>query len=163
MPSAPSASSFLSKLSTGRFKWIYKLIGIYPPYLGTGISLKEVSNDCSRFVVQMKMRFYNRNAYGYHFGGSLFSMCDPFYILIIHHYFGEGYILWDKSAGINFISPGKGKVTAEFEIKPERLAEMKKEVDAEGKKSFSFSTSIKDEKGNIVAEVEKEIYVRKKS
>ncbi|MGZ5245433.1 MAG: YiiD C-terminal domain-containing protein [Bacteroidia bacterium] len=146
-----------------RLPRFYKLLNFYPPFLGAGIRVKEVSKDKTRFVAEMKLRWYNKNAAGTHFGGSLYSMCDPFYIMIIHAYFGDEYIFWDKSASIAYKHPAKGTVQAIFEIPPATLAEMKKQVDEKGKMSFSFSTRITDAKGKIVAEVEKEIYVRRKA
>jgi hypothetical protein len=141
----------------------YKFLNFYPPFLGAGIRVKEISKDKTRFVAEMKLRWYNRNPAGTHFGGSLYSMCDPFYIMIIHAYFGDNYIFWDKSARIEYKHPAKGTVQAVFEIPQQKLAEMKKLVDDKGKMSFSFQTQITDAKSKVVAEVEKEIYVRKKS
>lgn len=110
----------------------------------------------------MKLRWYNRNVYGTHYGGSLYSMCDPFFVFAAYSYFGDDYILWDKSASIEFKRPGKGTVQALFEISDERLIEMKSEVDREGKKTFHFVAEVKDKGGNVVALVNKEIYVRSK-
>lgn len=143
------------------FKYV-KLINFYPPFVGAGIRLKEVSKDRYTYRIRMKKRFYNRNVYGSHYGGSLYSMCDPWYVFIAYRYFGDGYILWDKSASIRFLKPSKGTVEAIFNIPEEKLAEMKQIVDKSGKSTFDFSTFVKDEQGNKIAAVEKEIYIRKK-
>lgn len=142
-------------------KW-YKLLNFYPPFLGAGIRVKEINKTKTRFVAEMKLRWYNKNPAGTHFGGSLYSMCDPFYIIIIHAYFGDDYILWDKSASIKYKIPARGTVQAIFEIQTETLLEMKTQVDELGKMSFFFKTNITDSNNKIVAEVEKEIYIRKK-
>lgn len=141
----------------------YKLLNFYPPFLGAGISVKEVSADKTRFVAEMKLRWYNKNAAGTHFGGSLYSMCDPFYIMIAHAYFGDKYIFWDKSGSINYKIPARGTVQAVFEIPLQTLADMKQQVDEKGKMSFTFNTNITDKNNKVVAEVQKEIYIRKKS
>src|SRR5689334_16392771 len=98
-----------------RLPRLYKLLNFYPPFLGAGIRVKEVNKDKTRFVAEMKLRWYNKNAAGTHFGGSLYSMCDPFYILIIHSYFGDNYIFWDKSGNIQYKIPARGTVNAVFE------------------------------------------------
>jgi hypothetical protein len=139
-----------------------KLINFYPPYIGSGISLKSINSDFTRISVQLKMRWYNRNAVGTHFGGSLYSMCDPFYMFILMENLGKDYIVWDKAASIKFKKPGQKTVTATFEIPKEQIAAIKSMVDADGKGDFTFTTTIIGENGEVVAEVEKVIYVRNK-
>lgn len=139
-----------------------KLINWYPPYLGAGIKLKKFNKDLTRLEVELRKTWFNKNLFGTHFGGSLYAMCDPFYVFIVNNYLGKGYIVWDKSAEIKFIRPGKGKVRAVFEIPIEQLQEIKEEVDEVGKKTYFFTAEVINEEGKIVAQVRKEIYVRKK-
>ena len=40
-----------------------------------------------------------------HFGGGLFAMIDPFYMIMHMHLPGAGYLVWDGSAKIKFIAP----------------------------------------------------------
>jgi hypothetical protein len=143
-------------------KKIKRFINFYPPYLGYGISLQSVNEECTRFVVQLKETWYNRNAVGTHFGGSLYSMCDPFYMFILMENLGNEYIVWDKAASISFKKPGKGKVTAVFEIPRAEIAEIKAAVDKKGKGDFTFHTVVRNENNQVVAEVEKIVYFRKK-
>ena len=89
-------------------------------------------------------------------------MCDPWYAFIANVHFGNQYVIWDKSASIVYRKPGIGTVTVTFEIPDDQLALMKKEVGLKGKSTFTFNTHIVDNKGNIVSDVEKEIYVKKK-
>lgn len=89
-------------------------------------------------------------------------MCDPFFMFILIINLGDGYIVWDKAASIDFLKPGKGTVFAEFEIKKDHIIEIKNEVDQIGKKIFSFPCEIKDKNGKIIASLTKDVYVRKK-
>lgn len=141
---------------------LFKLLRYWPPYWGTGIRVKEVSPDLSYVKVEMKMRFWNKNYVGVHFGGSLYSMTDPFYMLILLEKLGKDYIVWDKSAKINFIKPGKGTVSAEFIVTEEVMNKIKEVPDSEYKYEPTFLVKIKDSDGEVVAEVEKELYIRKK-
>jgi hypothetical protein len=141
---------------------ITNLIKFYPSYLGAGISIKYVNEAFTIITSQMKMHWYNRNAVGTHFGGSLYSMCDPFYMFILMEHLGKDYIVWDKSASINFIKAEKKTVLATFEISLDKIAEIKKMVDENGKGNFTFHTNIVTEAGEIVAAVEKVVYVRNK-
>src|SRR3954468_16500365 len=117
-------------------------INFYPPYLGSGISVKSANDDFTKITVQMKMHWYNRNFVGTHFGGSLYSMCDPFYMFILLENLGKDYIVWDRSASIDFKKPGLKTVTAIFEIPKERIGEIKKYVDENGKGNFDFTATV---------------------
>ncbi len=139
-----------------------KLLNFYPPYIGAGIRLKDLNESKNRFHIEMKLKWYNRNVYGTHFGGSLYAMCDPFFVFIIYHYFGEDYIIWDKKASINFKRPGRGTVHAIFEIPLKKLEEIKHEVDQEETRNFDFSSEVLDANNEIVALVSKTVYIRKK-
>lgn len=138
------------------------LINFYPPYIGAGISVKKVNEDYTKIDVQMKMRFWNKNLVGTHFGGSLYSMCDPFYMFILFENLGKDYIVWDQAASIAFKKPGKGTVRACFEIPLEKIEEIKAYVNENVKGSFTFKTNVYNEQNEVVAEVEKVLYVRKK-
>ena len=139
-----------------------KLINLYPPFLGAGIRIKEYSKEGNSYLVEMKLRWYNRNVAGTHFGGSLYSMCDPFFVFSAYSHFGDDYIIWDKSASIEYVRPGIGTVRALFVIPLDRLEEMKAEVDQEGTKTFHFETEILDLKNRVVSKISKEIYIKKK-
>lgn len=145
-----------------QLKRLAKWIWLYPPYIGTGISVRSVNQDATSYTIQMKKRWFNSNAYGTHFGGSLYSMVDPFFVFAAASYFGEDYILWDKRASIHYVSPGKGTVTTVIGITHTKLEEMKTIVDRDGKALFDFETTITESDGRVVAEVSKQIYIRKK-
>lgn len=139
-----------------------KLINWWPPMLGTGISLKKVSRDLSRFEVEMKLRWYNRNLVGIHYGGSLYSMCDPWYMFILIANLGKEYVVMDKAANIRYLKPGKGTLKCIFEVDKAQVQAIKDEIDVIGKKDYTFLCQVKNEQGEVVTEVEKIVYVRKK-
>ncbi len=139
-----------------------KLINIYPPYFFSGIRLKEISDDFCYFKVQLRLRWWNKNIFGTHFGGSLYSMCDPFFVFILVNTLGEGYTVWDKAASIKFLKPGTGNCTAEFYIPPEKVESIKADLEKSRKQDYFFTTQVKNEQGEIVAEVEKLVYVRRR-
>lgn len=141
---------------------IIRRVSLYPPYIGAGIKLKKVNKDFTRFEVQLKMTRFNKNIFGTHFGGSLYAMSDPFFVFIILNYLGKDYIVWDKSAKIDFLKPGKGTVKAVFEIKKEKLEEIKQEINKKGKNTYFFISEIINQKNEIIARVKKEIYIKKK-
>lgn len=139
-----------------------KLISYYPPYLGAGIRLMSMSEDFMRAEVRMKMRWWNKNLVGTHFGGSLASMADPFYMLMLLQILGREYIVWDKACTIRFKRPGVGIVRCLFEFTEAQIADIKGQVDELGKQDFVLPLTITDEKDEVVCELEKTLYVRKK-
>lgn len=143
-------------------KKLLRLISFYPPFLGAGIRLKEASPDFRRLVVELKLRWFNRNLYGAHFGGSLYSMCDPFHAIIIQTYLGDKYIVLAKSGHIEFKKPGTGTVRAIFEIEDAVLEQLKKKVDRSGKHAQVFPINVVNNKNETVAEVKVEVYIRKR-
>ncbi len=137
-------------------------MGLWPPFLGAGIKVKHIAADFREVVVSMKLRWYNRNYVGTHFGGSLAAMTDPFYMLMLIHILGSDYTVWDKSSTIDFIAPGRGTVTARFRLNDDQIAEIKNET-ASGNAYFpELSVDIVNGSDDVVARVRKKLYVRKK-
>jgi len=127
-----------------------------------GASIRPRTIDPWTIEVVMPLVLSNTNYVGSHFGGSLYSMCDPWYMAILIKLLGPEYIVWDKSARIEFVRPGRSTVRALFRIAPEELTEIKEIVARERKTTRTYETSVLDENDQIVARVEKEIYVRRK-
>lgn len=150
-------------MKPSKFAKLVKRINLYPPYLGAGVRMRSFNDDFTRFEVELRSRWYNRNLYGTHFGGSLYSMSDPFYLFIVVLNLGPDYIVWDKSASIQFLQPAKGTISGVFEIGQERLETIRAEVDSLGKNTYHFETDLTNESGEPVARVAKEVYVRVKT
>lgn len=141
-------------------KRLYKFLTFYPPYIGAGIHVKYVAPD---FHVWMNLSWFNRNAVGTHFGGSLYAMCDPYFMLILMEQLGADYIVWDKAGEIQFVRPGRGTVSADFHIPPETVADLRARADHGEKIEPVFQVDVVDKDGKVVARVQKRLYVRKKN
>lgn len=142
------------------FRRLIKLVNWYPPYLGMGVRVRSHREDFTRFEVELRARWYNRNLFGTHFGGALYSMSDPFFVFIVAANLGDDYIVWDKAACIEFLKPAKGTITGIFEISIERLEEIRDEVKELGRNTYPFENELLNEDGVAVARVKKEVYVR---
>jgi len=139
------------------------LLNLWPPLAGAGIRIKRLDPDWKAIDVEMKLRFWNTNYVGTHYGGSLYSMTDPFYMLMLMENLGRDYIVWDKSATIRFKKPGKGRVMAAFRLTDEQLEGIRQSLKAQEKIEPSFTVEVKDEGGTVVAEVLKVLHVKRKS
>lgn len=142
--------------------FLEKIINYYGPFLGAGVKLEKMTKDYRHARVSMNLTFYNKNYMGTQFGGSLYAMTDPWYMLMLIKNLGRDYIVWDKAASINFRKPGRGKVTAEFNLTDEHLVEIKKHLETEKKMDYHFKVEIKDDEGKLIADVDKVLYIRKK-
>jgi|CZKD01.1.fsa_nt_gi hypothetical protein len=139
-----------------------RLVNLWPPFLGAGIRIKHIAPDMKAVDVEMKLRWWNANYVGTHFGGSLFAMTDPFYMLMLMANLGRDYIVWDKAASIRYRKPGKGTVRAEFRLTDTQLDDIRDKLKTLPKYEPTFQVEVKDESGEVVAAVEKLIHVRKK-
>ena len=137
-----------------------RLINFYPPLLGAGIRSRTI--DELTIHVEMKLTALNRNIVGVHFGGSLYAMCDPWFMLIMMRALGPNYLVWDKAASIKFVSPGRGTVKTVFQITRERVNEIRAAADRGEKIEPIFSVDVLGEQGQVIAHVEKLLYVRRK-
>lgn len=146
-----------------KFKRLIRLLNFYPPYFFSGIKVVEYNEEFTFFKVRLKLTWYNRNLVGTAFGGSLYAMCDPFFMFILIINLGEDYIVWDKAATIDFKKPGKGTVYAEFSLSQSEIDAVKATVDKAGKKTFTFPCKVVSESGETIAELTKDVYVRKKA
>jgi acyl-coenzyme A thioesterase PaaI-like protein len=138
------------------------LINFYPPFVGAGIQVLRRTRDPYTIMVRLGLNGLNRNLFGTQFGGSLYAMCDPFFVILLLRHLGAGYAVWDKAAHIQFLRPGSGPVYATFHIPAERIAEIRAQADAGEKVEPLFQVEVVDEAGQVIAQVEKRLYVRKK-
>lgn len=135
---------------------------LYLPFLGAGIRVTKVTPDYREMETRMKLRWYNRNLVGTHYGGSLYSMTDPFYMLMLVMNIGDQHLVWDKSSSIEYVSPGKGEVKASFKLSQDMIESIVEEA-KDGKPHFvNFKVDVLDAKENVVAKVNKVLYVRRK-
>lgn len=137
-------------------------LNLYPPYLGTGISVRRIASDWRDIEVRLKLRWYNRNYVGTHFGGSLAAMTDPFYMLMLMNVLGPAYMVWDKVSRIEFVQPGRGVVGAHFSLSDAEIDQIRRETEAGAKCLKEFEVPITDSSGELIARVDKTIYIRRK-
>lgn len=138
------------------------VLNLWPPFLFTGIRVAEVATDYGRARVELRMRPWNRNYVGTHFGGSLFAMTDPFWMLLAMKSLGRDYIVWDKAGEIEFVKPGRGTVHATFELDADTLDGLRAATAGGDKVLRWFETDVIDGDGDVVARVRKQLYVRLK-
>lgn len=143
-------------------KFLQRFMRIWPPYLGAGIKPEYISEDASRAIVTHKPNVLTRNLVGTAFGGTMLSMTDPFFMFAGVYGLGKDYLVWDVGVEAQFIKPGKGKITADFQVADETWDLIRRKT-ANGAKYFHwFDVKITDELGDTVAIIRRQVYFRKK-
>jgi hypothetical protein len=136
------------------------LFNLYPPFLGAGIRVTRIQSDWKELDVEMKLRRWNTNYVGTHYGGSLYSMTDPFLMVMLIEIFGRDYVVWDKSASIRFRKPGRGTVYANFRITDQQIVEIREALTTTEKIEREFPVDVRDAEGEVIAEVKKLLHFR---
>jgi hypothetical protein len=147
------------KLNAGLFRI---LCNLWPPLFFPGIKATYVSPDYRHIKVTLKLRWYSRNYVGVQYGGSLMSMTDPWYMLMLLNNLGRDYFIWDKHAEIDYVSPGKTHVHAEFHLTQELLDEIKEKTAGGEKYLPTFMVEIRDNDGTLIARVKRTLYIKLK-
>ncbi|GMU44134.1 MAG: DUF4442 domain-containing protein [Xanthomonadales bacterium] len=143
-----------------RLKW---WANWWPPFLFGGVQVEKVGEDWRFARVRLKLRWYNRNYVGTQFGGLLFAMADPFWMILVMESLGRDYIVWDKAAKIEFLHPGRSDVHAEFHVREEDLNAIRKGAAGGERVLHWFAVDVRGKDDTLVARVHKQLYVRLKT
>lgn len=138
------------------------MLNRYAPYRGAGIEIDEMNLSGYHIRVKMPLTRKNQNIVGVHFGGSLYSMVDPFYMLLLMHHLGPKYIVWDRAATIQFLAPGRGTVYADVRINADEVNTIISMAADHAPVYRNYSLNIYDDSGARIAEVQKTVYIRRK-
>ena len=139
-----------------------RVMNFWPPLLGAGIRVQHITPDWRDVEVRLRARWWNRNANGVMFGGSLFAMTDPWFPLMLHANLGRDYVVASRSGQISFEAPGLDLAIARFSLSEEQI-EAVRSAAANGARTLpSFDATVTDPEGKILARVTHVVYVRRK-
>ena len=155
------SQGFLSRIDFGA-TGMRRLFNWWPPFRAAGIRVRSISPDFRAATVELRMRLFNRNYVGTHFGGSLFAMTDPFFAFLLRENLGDGYLVWDKAGAIEYLASGRDRVWARLEIAEADLDHIRRMTEAGDKHLHLFKVEIRDDDGMAVARVEKMVYIRRR-
>lgn len=139
-----------------------RLLNLWPPFLVNSIRVQSLSADWSEAKVALRLRRRNRNYVGSQFGGNLFAMADPFWMLLAMHRLGRDYYVWDQAGTIDFVAPGREDVYARFHLDDAVVEELRSAAAGGAKVLRWFENEITTASGEVVARVRKQLYVRLK-
>jgi len=137
-------------------------MNLWSPFRGAGIRVRRIAADYREIEVELSLKWHNRNYLGTHFGGSLYAMTDPFYMLMLIHILGRDYVVSHQSGAIEYLIAAKGKVHARFALDETTIAEIRART-ADGQKYLpQMAVEVKNEAGDVVARVLHTLYIRKR-
>jgi hypothetical protein len=81
---------------------------------------------------------------------------------MLMQHLAKDHVVWDQAAHIDFISPGRGTVYARFRLTPEQISDFRAQA-ATGKAIRPvLPVEVVNEAGEVVARVQKTLYIRLK-
>ena len=144
---------------TRLLRWKFNL---FPAYRGTGARITYIAGDYHEIRIRLPLSWRTRNYVGTIFGGSLYGAVDPVFMIMLIQLLGSEFVVWDKSAEIRFLKPGRTTLHATFKIEDEELEAIRKATEA-GPVDRTYSVELLDAESVSHAAVTKTIYIRRKS
>ena len=147
--------SFRSRLH----RWYFNF---FPAYRGTGGRITYLADDFREIRVRVPLSRRTKNYVGTIFGGSLYGVVDPIYMVMLIHNLGSGYEVWDKAAAIRFRRPGRGTLYARMVIEQPELDDIVNTLRTEPSTERVYDIDLTDDMGVVHASVRKTIFIRKR-
>ncbi|MFA5912916.1 MAG: DUF4442 domain-containing protein [Burkholderiales bacterium] len=142
--------------------WLRFGMNLWSPFRGGGIRVKRIAPDYREIEVELSLKWHNRNYTGTHFGGSLYAMTDPFYMLMLIHVLGPQYFVSHKGGAIEYLLAARDKVHARFSLDDAAIADIKAHTAGGEKYLPQFEVDVKNDAGEIVARAVHTLYIRRK-
>jgi acyl-coenzyme A thioesterase PaaI-like protein len=156
----PRAQGFLAKRppSARKLRFIFNW---WPTFWFAGVRVRSIADDFTQARVELKLGLLNRNYVGTAFGGTLYAMTDPFFMLMMLRQLGPGYVVWDRAGSVRYLKPGTGVITANFQLPSGEVDRVKALLQTSVKMDQTYGVDLHDAKGTLIAQVEKTLYIRK--
>jgi acyl-coenzyme A thioesterase PaaI-like protein len=143
-------------------RWLRLGMNLWSPFRATGIRVTRIAPDYREMDVELSLNWHNRNYIGTHFGGSLYAMTDAFYMVMLIHALGPGYVVSHRSGAIEYLIATKEKVSARFVLDDATIADIKAHTAGGEKYLPQFPVEIKSQAGDVVARVVHTLYIRQR-
>lgn len=134
----------------------------FPAYRRTGGRITFIRKDWQEVHVKLPLNWKTRNYVGTMFGGSMFAVVDPIYMVMFIKLLGPEYIVWDKAAAIRFKRPGRTTLRACLKLPQGEIDAIRAHLEKNEKLERRYLITLVDAQGEVCAEVEKTLYFRKK-
>lgn len=134
----------------------------YPCYRRTGARLTYAADDYSEVRVKLPLNWKTRGYWGTLFGGSMYGAIDPVLVVMLARRLGPDYVVWDKSATIEFKKPGRATLYARFRVEDAEVAELRRAIERDGKAEHTWPVELTDAAGTVHAAFTKTLHLRRR-
>lgn len=137
---------------------------VAPMYRRSSARIIHVSDDLMYVKIKLPISYRNMNYVGSIFGGSMFASVDPIPMVQLINILDSEYVVWDKSAEINFKAPARETLYAEFSYSQAELEAIKRQVAENGETEIIKTTVLTNQDSSkVFCQVDKTIYIASKS
>jgi acyl-coenzyme A thioesterase PaaI-like protein len=145
-----------------RTRWRRRYVNLFPALRFAGARVTHYAGDSSEIRAELRLGIWNRNVVGTIFGGALYTVADPFFMLLLIDRLGPDFIVWDREATIRFLKPGRETLHARFVIDDGEVAEVRRLLEHQRSVDRVYRCELVDAAGEVHAEVDKVVYVRRR-
>ena len=149
-------------LDANELKW---MLNLWFPFLLNRIKILSISNDFTEMEVKLNHSFWNRNPNKSVWGGSIASVLDPFFPIMIKQILLREGIRTDffsKSINIDFIKQVQSNILFNFKITNSQINVAKKSLINTNKYEDWHTVNGIDVAGNICVNGKVQVYLRKR-
>lgn len=145
-------------LKSRSMRWLYNL---FPALRRTGGRITYIAHDFKQANVRIPLNWKTRNYVGTIFGGSMYAAVDPIYMVLFMKLLGKDYVVWDKSARIQFKKPGRSTLYAVCTVSDDELTFIRSELIRLEKIDRSYIVELKNKDNQVCAVIEKTLHFSK--
>ncbi|MXV15021.1 DUF4442 domain-containing protein [Hufsiella ginkgonis] len=148
-------------VSENVLKWAMRF---YPPLFFQRIWVARFGKDFRSAEVHITKSILNLNYNRSVFGGTIFSAADPFYSVLLDQVMqrnGFKVRVWLKSASISYLKPGRSRMHFKIQLEDKDVEDAIAVLNSEGKFVRTFSLQILNRQGEVCANVQNEVYIRR--
>jgi len=135
---------------------------LWPVIWGTGGRITFIAHDRRELRIKLPLNWRNRNYIGSLFGGSMFAITDPMYMVMLIHLLGPKYFVVDKMGTIRFLKPGRSTLFATFRIPEEETTAIRQALEHQEMLDRVYTVDLVDAMGVVHATVERTVHIRKR-
>ena len=149
-------------LDANELKW---MLNLWFPFLLNRIKILSISNDFTEMEVKLNHSFWNRNPNKSVWGGSIASVLDPFFPIMIKQILLREGIRTDffsKSINIDFIKQVQSNILFNFQITNSQINVAKKSLINTNKYEGWHTVKGIDVTGNLCVNGKVQVYLRKR-
>ncbi|ACR18724.1 YiiD C-terminal domain-containing protein [Corynebacterium kroppenstedtii] len=132
----------------------------YPPLFAAGVRIRDIPDDWSSAHLVLKVNRLNSNAHGAAFGGSLFSMTDAMFGMLVMQRLGRENEAWTRTGTFQYINPGRNNAHATIQVTDAMVEQIKHEITSDGFCNIPYTTVITNDDGSTVGIGQQELHCR---